>query len=37
MDSFSLGLKRRKSISTGLMKYLIQFEYNRVKQYEKYI
>ncbi len=37
MDSFSLGLKRRESISSGLMKYLIQFEYNRVKQYEKNI
>ena len=37
MDSFSLGLKRRKSISYGLMKFLIQFEYNRVKKYEKNI
>ena len=37
MDSFSLGLKRRESISYGLMKLLIQFEYNRVKKYEKNI
>ena len=37
MDSFSLGLKRRKSISKGLMNFLIQFEYNRVVKYEKNI
>ena len=37
MDSFSLGLKRRKSISSGFMKFIIQFEYNRVRKYEKNI
>ena len=37
MDSFSLGLRRRKSVSKGLMSFLIQFEYNRVRKYEKNI
>jgi len=37
MDSFSLGLKRRKPISYGLMKFFIQFEYKRVEKYEKNI
>lgn len=37
MDSFSLGLKRRMKDSNIFTKVLINFEYNRVREYESYI